>query len=101
MRVLLAVDGSPCSEEAVRTVLDRFRPEDTQVKVLHAVEWMREMPLCIQYAHVSVAETVVRHAPCSVSIVRMPVAARQARAATIAASGIINVGTGERQGHRM
>ena len=51
MRVLLAVDGSPCSEEAVRAVLDRFRPEDTQVKVLHAVEWMREMPLCFQYAH--------------------------------------------------
>lgn len=157
MRVLLAVDGSPCSEEAVRTVLDRFRPEDTQVKVLHAVEWMREMPLCFQYAHGptagddvvarrnksferarelvervaaqlefrgfrpsvatpdadppraivgaarewpadlivigshgrrgldrlllgSVAESVVRHAPCSVSIVRMPVAAPEREA---------------------
>src|SRR5688572_32896598 len=51
MRVLLAVDGSACSEAAVQTVIDRFRPDDTQVRVLHAVEWMREMPLCFQYAH--------------------------------------------------
>ena len=49
MRVLLAVDGSACSEMAVQTVIDRFRPGDTAVKVLHAVEWMREMPLCFQY----------------------------------------------------
>ena len=51
MRVLLAVDGSACSDMAVQTVIDRFRPENTQVRVLHAVEWMREMPLCFQYAH--------------------------------------------------
>ena len=51
MRVLLAVDGSACSDAAVQTVIDRFRPDETQVKVLHAVEWMREMPLCFQYAH--------------------------------------------------
>jgi len=31
-------------------VAERFRPEGTHVKVLHAVEWMREMPLCFQYA---------------------------------------------------
>jgi nucleotide-binding universal stress UspA family protein len=145
---------------AVQTVLDRLRPEDTQVKVLHAVEWMREMPSCFQYGsgptaghdvvecrdrsferarelvervaaelefkgfHPSVstpdsdprhaiieaarewpadlivmgshgrrgfdrlmlsgvAEWIVRHAPCSVDIVRMPVAAasREARQA--------------------
>jgi nucleotide-binding universal stress UspA family protein len=51
MRVLLAVDGSACSEAAVQTVIDRFRPEGAHVKVLHAVEWMREMPLCFQYAY--------------------------------------------------
>ena len=51
MRVLLAVDGSACSDMAVQAVIDRFRPDDTQVRVLHAVEWMREMPLCFQYAH--------------------------------------------------
>jgi nucleotide-binding universal stress UspA family protein len=50
MRLLLAVDGSACSEAAVQTVIDRFRPEHTDVKVLHAVEWMKEMPLCFQFA---------------------------------------------------
>lgn len=50
MRVLLAVDGSACSEAAVQTIIDRFCPDDTEVKVLHAVEWMREMPLCFQYS---------------------------------------------------
>ena len=49
MRVLLAVDGSACSELAVQTVIDGFRPGETDVKVIHAVEWMREMPLCFQY----------------------------------------------------
>jgi nucleotide-binding universal stress UspA family protein len=51
MRVLLAVDGSACSDVAVQTVIDRYCADDTQVRVLHAVEWMREMPLCFQYAH--------------------------------------------------
>lgn len=49
MRVLLAVDGSECSEAAVKTVIDRFLPEKTEVKIINAVEWMREMPLCFQY----------------------------------------------------
>jgi len=60
MRVLLAVDGSACSEAAVDMVADRFRPEGTHVKVIHAVEWMHEMPLCFQYAYgTSAGEDVV------------------------------------------
>lgn len=66
MRVLLAVDGSACSEAEVQTVIDRFRPAETDVKVLHAVEWLKEMPLCFQYA---------LGASVSVEIVRVPVAA--------------------------
>jgi nucleotide-binding universal stress UspA family protein len=61
MRVLLAVDGSTYSDAAVRTVIDRFRPEDARVKVVHAVEWMREMPLCVQYAHGPTAGDDVVH----------------------------------------
>ena len=49
MRVLLAVDASPCSEAAVRQVIERFTPSDTDVRVVHAVEWMKEMPLSFQY----------------------------------------------------
>ena len=51
MRVLLAVDQSDCSEAAAQTIMNRFRPDETEVKVLHAVEWLHEMPLCFQYAH--------------------------------------------------
>lgn len=143
MRVLLAVDGSACSEAAVETVVDRFRAESTHVKVLHAVEWMREMPLCSSTRTVprlekmsssaatpassarakwssvstpdadprhaivetardwpadvivigshgrrgfdrlllgSVAESVVRHAPCSVDLVRVPLAGTEREA---------------------
>ena len=49
MRVLLAIDGSPYADAAVRAVVDRFNPASTEVRVLHAVEWMKEMPLCLQY----------------------------------------------------
>jgi nucleotide-binding universal stress UspA family protein len=45
MNILLAVDGSESSEAAVRTLIDRFRPGGTHVRVLHAVEWLRDMPM--------------------------------------------------------
>lgn len=48
--MLLAVDGSDCSEAAVHALVEQFRPEDTDVKVVHAVEWLKEMPLCFQFA---------------------------------------------------
>ena len=31
-------------------VIKRFQPGETEVKVLHAVEWLKEMPLCFQFA---------------------------------------------------
>lgn len=49
MRVLLAVDSSPCSAAAVEEIIRRFTPADTDVRVVHAVEWMKEMPICFQY----------------------------------------------------
>jgi universal stress protein A len=44
MKILLAVDGSEGSEAAAQAVLAWFRPERTEVRVLHAVEWLKEMP---------------------------------------------------------
>ena len=38
MKVLLAVDESPFSQEAVQSVLDQFGPKDTQVQVVNVVE---------------------------------------------------------------
>lgn len=44
MKILLAVDGSACSDAAVETVISRVRPEGAEVRVLHAVEWLKEVP---------------------------------------------------------
>jgi nucleotide-binding universal stress UspA family protein len=38
MKILLATDGSPCSDKAVAEVARRPWPEDTQVRVLSVVE---------------------------------------------------------------
>ena len=38
MKVLLAVDESPFSQEAVQRVIDQFRPKDTQVQVVNVIE---------------------------------------------------------------
>jgi nucleotide-binding universal stress UspA family protein len=50
MKVLLAVDGSEFSDAAVKEVIRRCPPNDTEVRVLHAVEWMKDMPLYAQFA---------------------------------------------------
>ena len=50
MRVLLAIDGSEASEAALENVMSGFPADGTDVKVLHAVEWLKEMPLCFQFA---------------------------------------------------
>ena len=38
MKILLAIDGSPCSEEAVVEVAQRPWPEDSQLRVISVVE---------------------------------------------------------------
>lgn len=38
-KILLAVDGSPCSSAAIDALIARTRPADTDVCVLHVVEW--------------------------------------------------------------
>lgn len=44
IRIVLAVDDSAYSEAAVRAVIEQFRPADAEVRVFHAVEWLRELP---------------------------------------------------------
>lgn len=44
MRIVLAVDDSAHSEAAVKAVIEQLRPEGAEVRVFHAVEWLREMP---------------------------------------------------------
>ena len=38
MKIVLAIDGSTFSEAAVQNVIERARPQDTEVHVLHVVE---------------------------------------------------------------
>ena len=44
MNVLLAIDHSSCSDAAVTAVGERFRPERTVVRVLHVIDWPRDLP---------------------------------------------------------
>lgn len=39
MKILLAIDGSPCSTAATDALIARTRPGDADVRVLHVVEW--------------------------------------------------------------
>jgi len=38
MRILLAIDGSTCSKQAIRKVITQVRSKGTQVHVLHVIE---------------------------------------------------------------
>lgn len=38
MKILLAIDDSPCAEVAVREVEERFTMQDATVHVLHVIE---------------------------------------------------------------
>jgi nucleotide-binding universal stress UspA family protein len=53
VRILLAIDDSPCSQAAVKSVIAQFRPENTEVKVLHVDEWPKELPPELAFATVS------------------------------------------------
>jgi nucleotide-binding universal stress UspA family protein len=50
VNILLAIDHSTCSEAAVKAVRDRFRPEDTAVRVVHVVDWPHVLPSALAFA---------------------------------------------------
>jgi nucleotide-binding universal stress UspA family protein len=50
MKVLLAIDGSEYSDAAIEEITRRFSPAATSVRVVHAVEWLKEMPIYAQFA---------------------------------------------------
>lgn len=49
MRILLAVDDSPCSRAAVDSVIAQFRPENCVVRVLHVDEWPKGLPASLAF----------------------------------------------------
>jgi len=49
MRILLAIDDSECSAAATSAVIAQFRPQHTDVQVLHADEWPRNVPVSLAF----------------------------------------------------
>jgi nucleotide-binding universal stress UspA family protein len=50
MKILLPIDTSICSSAAARAVITQFRPEHTEVRVMHAVDWTKELPTYMAFA---------------------------------------------------
>ncbi len=44
MKILLAIEDSQFADAGVQAVISQFRPNDTQVFVLHVVDWNNFMP---------------------------------------------------------
>jgi nucleotide-binding universal stress UspA family protein len=49
MKVLLAIDGSECSEAALQAVIAQLRPDASAVRVIHAVNWEHIVPISLQF----------------------------------------------------
>jgi nucleotide-binding universal stress UspA family protein len=50
MKILLPIDQSSCSEAAADAVIAQFSPATTDVRVMHAVEWPKELPNYLAFA---------------------------------------------------
>lgn len=50
MRILLAIDGSQCSQAAAQSLKNQFRSGDTEIHVLHAIDWPRLFPDSFSFA---------------------------------------------------
>jgi nucleotide-binding universal stress UspA family protein len=61
MKLLLALDDSTCSEAAIADVIEHFRPDRTEVRVVNVVEWPRDLPSSLAFAEgPSAAASVLR-----------------------------------------
>lgn len=49
MKILLAIDDSICSEAAVDMLIRQYKPVETEVLLLHAIESVKLMPVSYSY----------------------------------------------------
>jgi len=56
MKILLAIDGSECSEVATQAVIAQLRPNGSDVRVIHVVNWEHIVPISLQFERGSEAE---------------------------------------------
>lgn len=50
MRILVAIDGSQCSQAAMQALKTQFRAENTDIHVLHAIDWPHLFPDSFSFA---------------------------------------------------
>jgi nucleotide-binding universal stress UspA family protein len=50
VKILLAIDDSPCARAAIDSVIADFRAERSEVKVLHVDEWPKDLPTALAFA---------------------------------------------------
>jgi nucleotide-binding universal stress UspA family protein len=50
VKILLALDDSPCAEAAIRAVLSQFAPAQHDVRVFQAVDWEPQLPIAYHFA---------------------------------------------------
>jgi len=61
MNILLAVDSSSCSDEAVAAVCGWYRPQGATVKAIHVIQWPHDLPQQLTFAEgAGAAECVMR-----------------------------------------
>jgi nucleotide-binding universal stress UspA family protein len=49
MKILLAIDGSECSALATHAVIAQLRAHNTDVRVIHAINWEHIVPISLQF----------------------------------------------------
>jgi nucleotide-binding universal stress UspA family protein len=50
MKVLLAVDGSTCSDAAVEAVIEQYKSSSTEVRVLSVLEWPKGLSTALTFS---------------------------------------------------
>jgi nucleotide-binding universal stress UspA family protein len=61
MNLLIAIDESSCSADAIAAVIERYRPAGAEVRVLHVIEWPHDLPTSLAFAEgPSAAASVLR-----------------------------------------
>jgi len=50
MNLLVAIDESSCSADAIAALVEQYRPAGAEVRVLHVIEWPHDLPTSLAFA---------------------------------------------------
>ena len=91
MKLLLALDDSPCSEAAIQFVATLMTPAGTEVRILRVVDVFPTLPLCYAYSSAHGMEKLERSQVKQAQEFMMQ-AAHRLRAAGFDVSALVQVG---------